>query len=107
MDALRAAYPGRIPLHLSNGVAYLWEPEGTLFCAHKDLKQARTQHNLCGLLSGTLPLIPQQNVFLGLPLRLLPEEVAYLLRHGVYAYLRLTHRCCVVNQRGRSLCCTY
>ncbi|WFD21490.1 tRNA-intron lyase [Malassezia equina] len=74
MDALRAAYPGRIPLHLSNGVAYVWEPE--------DLQQARTKHNLCGLLSGTLPLIPQQNVFLGLPLRLLPEEVVYLLRHG-------------------------
>lgn len=28
MDALRAANPGRIPLHLSNGVAYLWEPQG-------------------------------------------------------------------------------
>jgi len=54
--------------------------------ANKDLKQARTQHNLCGLLSGTLPLIPQQNVFLGLPLRLLPEEVVYLLRQGMYEW---------------------
>ncbi|WFD25179.1 tRNA-intron lyase [Malassezia nana] len=34
-----------------------------------------------GAASGTLPLIPQQNVFLGLPLRLLQEEVVYLLRH--------------------------
>lgn len=49
-----------------------------------DVEQARTQHHLCGLLSGTLPLIPQQNVFLGLPLRLIPEEVVYLLRQSMY-----------------------
>ena len=46
------------------------------------MERARTQHRLCGLLSGTLPLIPQQNVFLGLPLRLLAEEVVLLLRNG-------------------------
>lgn len=46
----------------------------------KDVECVRTQHHICGLLSGTLPLIPQQNVFLGLPLRLLNEEVVFLLR---------------------------
>lgn len=47
------------------------------------MERARTEHHICGLLTGTLPLIPQQNVFLGLPLRLLAEEVVYLLRKGV------------------------
>ncbi|WFD35705.1 tRNA-intron lyase [Malassezia cuniculi] len=73
MQALREAYPGRVPIHLSNGVAYLWSVQ--------DVEVARTQYHICGLLSGTLPLIPQQNVFLGLPLRLIPEEVVLLLRN--------------------------
>lgn len=72
MDELRSRYPDRVPVVLANGVPYLWET--------RDVEFVRTKHNLCGLLSGTLPLIPQQNVFLGLPLRLLPEEVVLLLR---------------------------
>ncbi|WFD42172.1 tRNA-intron lyase [Malassezia psittaci] len=72
MEELRKAHPGRVPILLANGVPFLWEPQ--------DVELVRTKHNLCGLLSGTLPLIPQQNVFLGLPLRLLPEEVVLLLR---------------------------
>lgn len=49
---------------------------------------------MCGTLIGTLPQIAQQNVFLGLPLQLMPEEAAYLVRHA-YAYVvddRLVHR---------------
>lgn len=38
---------------------------------------------LTGTFTGTLPLIPQQNVFLGLPLQLLDEEVIYLVRRGL------------------------
>lgn len=34
---------------------------------------------MCGCLSGTLPQIPQQNVFLGLPLELMTEEAALLV----------------------------
>jgi len=37
---------------------------------------------MCGCLSGTLPQLPQQNVFLGLPLELMTEEVALLLEKG-------------------------
>ncbi|CAD6922906.1 unnamed protein product, partial [Tilletia controversa] len=45
-----------------------------------DVKLLRTQHNIIGLMTGTLPLAPQQNVLLGLPMQLIPEEVTYLLR---------------------------
>jgi tRNA-splicing endonuclease subunit Sen34 len=37
---------------------------------------------MCGCLSGTLPQIPQQNVFLGLPLELMTEEAALLVEKG-------------------------
>ncbi|CCH45718.1 tRNA-splicing endonuclease subunit [Wickerhamomyces ciferrii] len=39
-----------------------------------------------GVLSGTLPTAPQQNVFLGLPLQLMIEEVVWLVENE-YAYL--------------------
>jgi hypothetical protein len=42
------------------------------------------QHHICGVLSGTLPQVTQQNVFLGLPLVLMPEEVVLLVRNGQY-----------------------
>ncbi|PYI01910.1 tRNA-splicing endonuclease subunit sen34 [Aspergillus sclerotiicarbonarius CBS 121057] len=43
----------------------------------------RREHHICGVLSGTLPQIPQQNVFLGLPLKLMPEEARLLVEKGV------------------------
>ncbi|KAJ9204336.1 hypothetical protein DTO164E3_2098 [Paecilomyces variotii] len=43
----------------------------------------RREHNICGVLIGTLPQIPQQNVFLGLPLELMPEEARLLVDKGV------------------------
>ena len=46
----------------------------------------RREHHICGVLFGSLPQIPQQNVFLGLPLQLMPEEVRLLLEKGV-AYI--------------------
>ena len=39
---------------------------------------------MCGCLIGTLPQIPQQNVFLGLPLELMVEEAALLVEKGKY-----------------------
>lgn len=49
---------------------------------------------MCGCLSGTLPQIPQQNVFLGLPLELMPEEAALLVekRAGYIVDDRAAHR---------------
>ncbi len=46
----------------------------------------RKVHNILGVLIGTLPQIPQQNVFLGLPLELQPEETRLLIEKGV-AYI--------------------
>ncbi|KAL1967989.1 hypothetical protein VTN77DRAFT_2406 [Rasamsonia byssochlamydoides] len=46
----------------------------------------RREHHICGVLIGTLPQAPQQNVFLGLPLELMPEEARILVEKGV-AYI--------------------
>ena len=43
----------------------------------------RRAHNILGVLIGTLPQIPQQNVFLGLPLELQPEEARLLVEKGL------------------------
>lgn len=46
----------------------------------------RQYHNTVGVLIGSLPQAPQQNVFLGLPLELVPEEARLLCEKGV-AYI--------------------
>ena len=46
----------------------------------------RKNHNILGVLIGTLPQIPSQNVFLGLPLELQPEEARLLVENGL-AYI--------------------
>ncbi len=46
----------------------------------------RKTYNVCGVLVGTLPQSPQQNVFQGLPLELMPEEARLLVEKEV-AYL--------------------
>lgn len=43
----------------------------------------RRTHNILGVLIGTLPQFPQQNVFLGLPLELQPEEVRLLVEKEI------------------------
>ncbi|KAL4904967.1 hypothetical protein BDW74DRAFT_24620 [Aspergillus multicolor] len=43
----------------------------------------RREHHICGVLAGTLPQVPQQNVFMGLPLELMPEEARLLVEKGV------------------------
>jgi len=43
----------------------------------------RRQYNICGVLIGSLPQAPQQNVFQGLPLMLMPEEARLLVEKGV------------------------
>ncbi len=42
----------------------------------------RREHHICGVLVGSLPQVPQQNVFLGLPLELMPEEAKLLVSKG-------------------------
>lgn len=43
----------------------------------------RREHNIGGVLMGTLPQVPQQNVFLGLPLELMPEEARILVEKKI------------------------
>ncbi|KAL5338642.1 hypothetical protein BJX70DRAFT_195529 [Aspergillus crustosus] len=43
----------------------------------------RREHHICGVLAGTLSQVPQQNVFTGLPLELMPEEARLLVEKGV------------------------
>ena len=46
----------------------------------------RREHHILGVLIGSLPQVPQQNVFLGLPLDLLTEEARLLVEKGI-AYI--------------------
>ncbi|GAA5978135.1 hypothetical protein JCM10908_004241 [Rhodotorula pacifica] len=64
-----------VKLRVANQKAYLWDLN--------DVQYLRVQHHICGVLSGTLPQVTQQNVFLGLPLVLMPEEVVLLVRNGI------------------------
>lgn len=66
------------------------EPFPVFKLAHKHLiydadtvAHVRREHNICGVFIGGLPQAPQQNVFLGLPLELMPEEAKLLVEKGV------------------------
>lgn len=61
----------RIPIHVSNHTAFVWDVD--------HVAALRSEHRICGVLSGTLPHLSQQNVFLGLPLVLAPEELVLLV----------------------------
>lgn len=66
------------------------EPFPIFKLAHKHLiydadtvAHVRREQNICGVFIGGLPQAPQQNVFLGLPLELMPEEARLLVEKGV------------------------
>ncbi|KAF8557329.1 hypothetical protein OG21DRAFT_1435579 [Imleria badia] len=63
-----------IPLRVSNKKGYVWDVD--------DIAILRSHHHICGVLAGTLPHLSQQNVFLGVPLLLMPEEVVLLVDKG-------------------------
>ncbi|KAI8942478.1 hypothetical protein NX059_000545 [Plenodomus lindquistii] len=46
------------------------------------IAHCRRAHNICGILIGTIPNLSQQNVFLGIPLELMPEEARVLVERG-------------------------
>ena len=54
----------------------------TFFKKRTDIATIRSQHRICGVLTGTLPHLSQQNVFLGVPLVLMPEETVLLVDIG-------------------------
>lgn len=93
----KRANMSRLPqLHVSNQKAFVWNVAGPSAppCAERalrltlcllawaDIQTLRTEHHICGILSGTLPQVSQQNTFLGLPLVLLPEEVVLLVKNS-------------------------
>jgi tRNA-splicing endonuclease subunit Sen34 len=66
------------PISLVAGRYLLFDVEVIAHC--------RRAHNICGLLVGTIPNLSQQNVFLGVPLELMPEEARVLVDRGA-AYI--------------------
>lgn len=64
-----------IPISYISGNYYIFSVDAVTYL--------RREHHICGVLIGTLPQIPQQNVFLGMPLELMPEEARLLVEKGV------------------------
>ncbi|KAL3473017.1 hypothetical protein BJX99DRAFT_202847 [Aspergillus californicus] len=64
-----------IPISYISGNYFVFSVDAATFL--------RREYNICGVLVGTLPQIPQQNVFTGLPLQLMPEEARLLVEKGV------------------------
>ncbi|KAJ7470599.1 hypothetical protein FB451DRAFT_1135967 [Mycena latifolia] len=63
----------RIHLRVANKKAYVWDVQ--------DIATIRSKHRLCGVFTGTLPHLSQQNLFLGVPMVLMPEEVVLLVEN--------------------------
>uniref|UniRef100_A0A8C6VPR9 tRNA-splicing endonuclease subunit Sen34 n=1 Tax=Naja naja TaxID=35670 RepID=A0A8C6VPR9_NAJNA len=69
-----------IRIYLLEGKAFVWN--------YADARRIREEHRIVGVLVGALPRKPRQNVRLGLPLELLPEEVRLLLDKGLATLVR-------------------
>lgn len=65
-------YEDLIPISIIANRALIFDLE--------DIKKLREECNILGVLSGTLPIAPQQSIFLSVPLQLSAEEVLYLVR---------------------------
>lgn len=48
-----------------------------------DVMYLRRSHNICSVFVGTIPQNPQQNIFMGLPIELMPEEAQVLVDKSV------------------------
>ncbi|KAI1107921.1 SEN34 subunit of tRNA-splicing endonuclease [Jackrogersella minutella] len=48
-----------------------------------DIMYLRRNHNICSVFVGTIPQNPQQNIFMGLPIELMPEEAQVLVDKSV------------------------
>ncbi|XP_008115448.1 tRNA-splicing endonuclease subunit Sen34 [Anolis carolinensis] len=67
--------PDMIRIHVLEGKALVWN--------YADVRRIREEHRIVGTLFGALARKPRQNVRLGLPLQLLPEEARLLLENGL------------------------
>ncbi|KAI9713148.1 MAG: tRNA-splicing endonuclease subunit [Bogoriella megaspora] len=70
--------PLPVPISQVAGRYFLYDADAITFL--------RREHNITGVLLGTLPQAPQQNVFSGIPLELMPEEARLLVENRV-AYI--------------------
>ncbi|KAI0317864.1 hypothetical protein OF83DRAFT_1119121 [Amylostereum chailletii] len=61
----------RVPIHIIDKRALVWDVD--------HVATLRSSHRISGVLAGTLPHLSQQNVFVGLPLVLMPEELVLLV----------------------------
>ncbi|XP_019632594.1 PREDICTED: tRNA-splicing endonuclease subunit Sen34-like [Branchiostoma belcheri] len=64
-----------IDLYLCHGHVYVWNASAAC--------ELREQHRIVGTFVGALPRLPRQNVRLGRPLQLMPEETTLLLNKGI------------------------
>ncbi|KAF9935449.1 hypothetical protein FBU30_000047 [Linnemannia zychae] len=64
---------------LSNTEGFIWDVQA--------IKTLRKEHRIVGSLIGSLPRSPMQNIFQGLPLRLLPEEIYVLMNHNIVEFI--------------------
>ncbi|KAL4943280.1 hypothetical protein BDV06DRAFT_143299 [Aspergillus oleicola] len=64
-----------VPISYVDGNYFIFSVDAATFL--------RREHHICGVTAGTLPQVPQQNVFTGLPLELMPEEARLLVEKGV------------------------
>ncbi|CAI5790803.1 tRNA-splicing endonuclease subunit Sen34 [Podarcis lilfordi] len=69
-----------IRIHILEGKAFVWNAA--------DARRLREEHRIVGTLVGALARKPRQNVRLGLPLQLLPEEVRLLAEKGLAALFK-------------------
>ncbi|KAI7821956.1 hypothetical protein BC939DRAFT_504193 [Gamsiella multidivaricata] len=76
--AISEATP-RPKVYLTGSEALVWD--------FQDVKHLRQTHRIVGSLAGSLPLNPMQNIFQGLPLRLLPEEAHALWSKGLVDFI--------------------
>lgn len=68
----------KFPIFVVAGTGLIYEIE--------TLKLLREKYHICGTLTGILPEFPQQNVFQGLPLQLMPEDIKLLVDELKVAY---------------------
>lgn len=74
---------GRVNISLVGGAPLLWRVA--------DIQRAREEDGVVGALVGSLARQPRQNVRLGRPLEILPEEASLLLERGRAAAVQQTH----------------
>ncbi|KAI1498164.1 SEN34 subunit of tRNA-splicing endonuclease [Biscogniauxia marginata] len=77
---MEASSTGRAPVRISKvaGRYLLFDID--------DIMYLRRHHNICSVFVGTTPQNPQQNIFMGLPVELMPEEAQVLVDKKV-AYI--------------------